>query len=299
MAEKKSPHHDEFMKLHMFKEEYIEKLRTIGITTPEELAEALEDDERIAEIHEHVKGVGPKTVEHWKEDLGVVVEEPTEEEPEEKPSKPAVKKVRKAAIEPAVAVPEKAHKAEAKPEKEEEDLGEEPEEEPEGEEEEAEEEEAEGEEKEEEGEEEVEIEEGEEGYEVKLKPKLSKDTLDALRKRQEIASRRPEFLRQEWHRRKRLQGARWRRPRGMHSKMRQHYAYRRNIVSIGFGSPKKARHLHPSGFREVMVHNLRDLERINPETEAARVAHKVGMRKRLEIEEKADELGIRVLNRSG
>jgi large subunit ribosomal protein L32e len=296
MAEKKSPHHDEFMKLHMFKEEYIEKLRAIGITTPEELAEALEDDERVTEIHEHVKGVGPKTVQHWKEDLGVVVEEPTGEELEETPSKPVGKKVRKAAIEPAVSVPKKAPKAEEKPEKEEAEAEEEPEEEPESEEEEAEEEEAE---EEEEGEEEVEIEEEEEGYKVKLKPKLSKETLDALRKRQEIASRRPEFLRQEWHRRKRLQGARWRRPRGMHSKMRQHYAYRRNIVSIGFGSPKKAKHLHPSGFREVMVHNLRDLERINPETEAARVAHKVGMRKRLEIEEKADELGIRVLNRSG
>jgi len=295
MAEKRSPHHDEFMKLHMFKEEYIEKLRAIGITTPEELAEALEDDERVAEIHEHVKGVGPKTVQHWKEDLGVVVEEPTEEELEEKPSKPVVRKVRKAAIEPAVSVPKKAPKAEEKPEKEEAEAEEEPEEEPEGEEEEAEEEEAE---EEGEGEEEVEIEE-EEGYKVKLKPKLSKETLDALRKRQEIASRRPEFLRQEWHRRKRLQGVRWRKPRGMHSKMRQHYAYRRNIVSIGFGGPKKAKHLHPSGFREVMVHNLRDLERINPETEAARVAHKVGMRKRLEIEEKADELGIRVLNRSG
>ncbi|OGS41761.1 MAG: 50S ribosomal protein L32e [Euryarchaeota archaeon RBG_16_62_10] len=141
--------------------------------------------------------------------------------------------------------------------------------------------------------------EGEEGYEVKLKPKLSKETLDALRKRAEIGSRRPEFLRQEWHRRKRLQRTGWRNPRGDHSKMRQHYAYRRNVVSIGYGGPKAARHLHPSGFREVMVRTIKDLDRIKPELEAARVAHQVGMRKRLEIEEKADELGIRVLNRSG
>jgi large subunit ribosomal protein L32e len=81
--------------------------------------------------------------------------------------------------------------------------------------------------------------------------------------------------------------------------MRQHYAYRRNIVSIGFGGPRAARHLHPSGFREVMVHNLRDLEGIDPKTQAARVAHKVGMRKRTAIEERADELKIRILNRSG
>ncbi len=81
--------------------------------------------------------------------------------------------------------------------------------------------------------------------------------------------------------------------------MRQHYGYRPNVVSIGYGGPRGARYLHPSGFREVRVWNLKDLERVNPETEAARVAHSVGMKKRLEIEEKADELKIRILNRSG
>jgi large subunit ribosomal protein L32e len=70
-------------------------------------------------------------------------------------------------------------------------------------------------------------------------------------------------------------------------------------VSIGYGSPKEARYLHPSGFKEVRVWNVKDLEKINPEQEAARVAHQVGMKKRLDIEAKADELKIRVLNRSG
>ncbi len=44
---------------------------------------------------------------------------------------------------------------------------------------------------------------------------------------------------------------------------------------------------------------MKDLLRVKPETEAARIAHQVGMKKRLELEEKADELKIRVLNRSG
>ena len=139
----------------------------------------------------------------------------------------------------------------------------------------------------------------EEGYQVKLKPKLSKETLEALKKRAEVGSRRPEFLRQEWHRRKRLQNVKWRKPQGDQSKMRQHYGYRRNIVSIGFGSPKAARYLHPSGFREVMVHNVNDLAKIHPDVEAARVGRSVGYKKRIEFEEKADELKIRVLNRSG
>lgn len=258
MAEKKHPHHDEFMKLHMFKEEYIPKLEEIGIKSPDELAEALKDEERVKEIHEHLKGAGPKTIQHWKEDLGLSSE-----------AQKAAPKRRKVKAEP-----KKAEKKEDEAE--------------------------EGEEKAEEKEEEEEVEiEEEGGYEVKLKPKLSKETLEALSKRAAIDSRRPEFLRQEWHTRKRLQRVRWRKPQGDHSKMRQHYGYRRNVVSIGYGGPRLARHLHPSGFREVMVHNLSDLQKINPELEAARIAHKVGMRKRLEIEAKADELKIRVLNRSG
>ncbi len=285
MAEKKSPHHDEFLKLHMFKEDYIPKLAALGIETMEGLAEALEDEERAEEIRGSLKGVGPKTIERWKEDLGVVAEEEVEEEA---PAPAAPKRVRKVKAVQEAAPAEKKPAERAEPEEKEEEGTEAEEEEAE---------EKEGEETEAE-EEEVEIAE-EEAYKVKLKPKLSKEMLDALRKRAEIGSKRPEFLRQQWHRRKRLQGARWRRPRGMHSKMRQHYAYRRNVVSIGYGGPKEARHLHPSGFREVMIHNVKDLERINPETEAARVAHKVGMRKRIEIEERADEMGIRVLNRSG
>jgi large subunit ribosomal protein L32e len=263
LADKKSAHHDEFMKLHLFKEEYIAKLESIGIKSTKELAAALDDDDKIKEIHEHLKGVGPKTIEHWKEDLKADKKEPAK-------TAQKVRKVKEAAKESAGDEKEEKAEAEEKPEKK-----------------------AKG-----EKEEEVEIQE-DEGYKVKLKPKLSKETLDALKKRAEIDSRRPEFLRQEWHRRKRLQGVKWRKPQGDHSKMRQHYGYRPNVVSIGYGGPKGARYLHPSGFKEVRVWNPKDLDKINPELEAARVAHQVGMKKRLEIEEKADELGIRVLNRSG
>jgi large subunit ribosomal protein L32e len=262
LAEKESGHHDEFMKLHMFKEEYIAELEAMGIRSPEELAEALEDDSKAKEIHEHLKGAGPKTIEHWKEDLGVAQKE------EKKAPAKKVRKVKEAPKKEKKESPTKKERAKAEK-------------------------------KEKEKEEEVEIEEEGKGYTVKLKPKLSKETLEALKKRAEVDSRRPEFLRQEWHRRKRLQNVKWRKPQGDHSKMRQHYAYRRNVVSIGFGSPKEARHLHPSGFKEVRVWNVEDLEKINPEQEAARVAHQVGMKKRQDIEEKADELGIRILNRSG
>ena len=53
---------------------------------------------------------------------------------------------------------------------------------------------------------------------------------------------------------------------------------------------------HPSGFEEVRVHNTDDLEGVDGDTEAVRIASKVGARKRERIEEQAEEQGIRVLN---
>lgn len=79
--------------------------------------------------------------------------------------------------------------------------------------------------------------------------------------------------------------------------MRKSLKYRPPMVKVGYRGPKATRGLHPSGFREVMVHNLKDMDKINPKLEAARIAHSVGMKKRMEIEEKADEKKIRILNR--
>ncbi|MBI4416526.1 MAG: 50S ribosomal protein L32e [Euryarchaeota archaeon] len=118
----------------------------------------------------------------------------------------------------------------------------------------------------------------------------------ALHLRREIAQRRPSFLRQEWFRYKRL-GLKWRKPQGQHTKLRRHLGYRPNVPSIGYRGPKAVRGLHPSGFREVLVHTAHDLEHVDPKVEAVRIAAAVGMRRRLEIQAAADERGIRVLNR--
>ncbi len=133
----------------------------------------------------------------------------------------------------------------------------------------------------------------------KQKPELDEATKEALELRDEKSRKRPEFRRQEWFRYKKLGGknAGWRSPRGMHSKMRRHYKYRPNVVSIGYRGPKAARGLHPSGFEEVLVHRPEDLGELDPKTQAARVGGTVGGRKAEMIEKEADKLGIRVLNR--
>lgn len=144
-------------------------------------------------------------------------------------------------------------------------------------------------------EEDVEISEGE--YFVEPKPKLDKEAKRQLRLREEKSKSRPTFRRQEWFRYVRLSNS-WRKPRGLHSKMRRGFKYRTNLVSKGYRGPKEARGLHPSGFQEVMIFRVEDLESMDPKKQAARIGHSVGSRKREEIEKTADEKGIRVLNRS-
>ncbi|RPG72157.1 MAG: 50S ribosomal protein L32e [Euryarchaeota archaeon TMED248] len=140
-------------------------------------------------------------------------------------------------------------------------------------------------------------EEEDEGHVAKQKPVLSDDMKAALALRQEQKKKTPSFRRTEWFRYKRLSRSGWRAPHGMDSKQRRNYKYRSSLVRVGHGKVAAARGLHPSGFREVMVQNTTDLDNIDPETEAARVGRSVGGRKREQIYSRADELGIRVLNR--
>ena len=60
--------------------------------------------------------------------------------------------------------------------------------------------------------------------------------------------------------------------------------------------PKSVRYLHPSGYRDILVHNVAELEKLIPDRDAARIAATVGRRKKIEIVKRARELGIRVLN---
>jgi len=132
---------------------------------------------------------------------------------------------------------------------------------------------------------------------AKQKPVLDDATKAALLLRAEQKKATPSFRRTEWYRYKRLARSGWRAPHGMDNKQRKNLKYRSSLVRVGHGKVSAAHGLHPSGFREVMVQNSGDLEQIDPETEAARVGGTVGRRKCGHIYSRADELGIRVLNR--
>ncbi|WP_421078434.1 50S ribosomal protein L32e [Methanothermococcus sp. Ax23] len=116
-----------------------------------------------------------------------------------------------------------------------------------------------------------------------------------LRLKLKMKQKKPDFKRQDWFKCKRI-GTSWRRPKGLHSGMRKQLKHRPAIVKIGYRAPTLVRGLHPSGLEDVLIHNVKELEALNPETQGARVASTVGKRKRVEIVKRANELGIRLLN---
>ena len=132
---------------------------------------------------------------------------------------------------------------------------------------------------------------------AKQKPVLDEATQAALDARKAQKKVQPKFRRQEWFRYSRLKRTGWRKPKGYQSSQRMNRKYRSPMARVGYGKIASVRNLHPSGFEEVLVHRPEDLDGIDPAVQAARVGSTVGGRKRVLIHERADELGIRVLNR--
>ena len=88
----------------------------------------------------------------------------------------------------------------------------------------------------------------------------------------------------------------WRKPRGQHNKQREQKKAKGALPKPGFGSPVAVRGMHPSGFFEVLVNSLKDLEGLDPKTQAVRLGATVGTRKRTIIQEQAVSAGLKVLN---
>ena len=108
--------------------------------------------------------------------------------------------------------------------------------------------------------------------------------------------KKPNFKRQEWFRYKKL-GLKWRKPKGKTSKTRRYEKGKPAMPSIGYASPRATRGLHPSGYQDVLVHNIQELENLDPAIQAGRISATVGKRKKEVMLTKAKELGIKILNK--
>jgi len=105
-----------------------------------------------------------------------------------------------------------------------------------------------------------------------------------------MKKKRKKFIRRNWDKYSRLGRGRrklqkWRRPRGIHSKMRKRRAGYPTRPEIGMKSPSKEIRL---------VGNMKQLTGAKKGEEI--IIRKIGKKLRTEIEKKAAELGIKILN---
>lgn len=114
-----------------------------------------------------------------------------------------------------------------------------------------------------------------------------------VRKRQKL--KKPHFVQTDQHKKKKLKDV-WRKPRGLHNKKRKYILGKGEMARPGYGSPAAVRGLHPSGFEEVLLSRAKDLDNVDPATQAIRIARTVGQRKRMDIVKKAQSLGLKILN---
>ncbi len=89
---------------------------------------------------------------------------------------------------------------------------------------------------------------------------------------------------------------RWRKPRGIDNKMRTNEKGWPRVANIGWGGPAAVRGLHPTGKEEVLISNVNELKSVDKETQVARVSRTVGGKKRAQILEEAEKLGVKILN---
>lgn len=108
--------------------------------------------------------------------------------------------------------------------------------------------------------------------------------------------KKPKFPRQYAHRKKRVSVKTWRKPRGIYSKQHMKIKGKGAKPTPGYGQPRKIRGLHPSGFEEVLVKNVNDLESVNSKKQAVRIAGAVSKRKKKLIVEESKKKKLKVLN---
>ena len=108
--------------------------------------------------------------------------------------------------------------------------------------------------------------------------------------RKKIKSKKPKFARTDSNKYKFKN--KWRKPRGLHNKLRLNKKGHIKKPSKGYRSPKEVRGLTKDGLRPMIVSNVNEIKK----DISIIISKKVGNKKKLHILEKAKDLNIRVIN---
>ena len=113
--------------------------------------------------------------------------------------------------------------------------------------------------------------------------------------RKKMNKKRPSFRRVESWRYKRVKDS-WRKARGIDSKTRKKKKSGVKSPTVGYRTPKKVRGLHPSGYEEVRVIKIQDLNNLNKNRHAIKISSKLGSKKRVNLIDYCQKRGFKVLN---
>jgi large subunit ribosomal protein L32e len=109
-----------------------------------------------------------------------------------------------------------------------------------------------------------------------------------------------EFKRTDWMRHlklgKKRRNVKWRRAKGVHSKIRRKRTGYPRKPEVGYKKPASSAGLI-KGKIPVLVHNIKELSILNAKNIA--ILARVGAKKKLELIKKAEEMKIQILNMGG
>jgi len=90
----------------------------------------------------------------------------------------------------------------------------------------------------------------------------------------------------------------WRKPKGIDNRVRRKFKGMYKMPNIGYGSSSVTRHMMPTGFKKVLIHNVKELEvlMMSNKTYCAEIARGVSSKNRKTLIERAAQLAIRITN---
>ncbi|MBN1275164.1 hypothetical protein JXA12_02635 [Candidatus Woesearchaeota archaeon] len=115
-----------------------------------------------------------------------------------------------------------------------------------------------------------------------------------LKAKQDKKAANPSFTRADSHKKRRLNEG-WRRPKGLHNKMRLRKKGYKDVVKTGHGTPSALRGKDATGKAITAVSTLAELEALDPKTQAALLAN-TGRKKKEQLIEAAKKKGLAITN---
>jgi len=105
------------------------------------------------------------------------------------------------------------------------------------------------------------------------------------------------FSRQDSHKKKGV-GTRWRKPRGLHSKMRLEKRGYNKIVKVGYKSPVSVRDRDKKGKEISFIKSVSELKNCNKDNQSIIIDGKLGWKKKKTLLDEAVKGGFTILNAS-